>query len=205
MRRCPFAIVLISSIVLTVAVSAIIYFRFPDTLVPDQQWQLFSAKLAFLSIMVAVGWLQYEYFSRICIRIHDDVFPYLNRQADAQRGDVKSATMNHVVWSDWMEQKWEQFQSRFPLLFGVIFVLVISVVADWVQNATTEKYPLHSHPYLTAISHGSFLVSLLLFTILLIYYLKSISSDMRYFTHEMQEHRDALLRRLGNGDKGMKK
>lgn len=105
---------------------------------------------------------------------------------------AKTAAMNKAAWTDWLNKQWEQFDSKFSLLFGVLFILVISVITDWLQNATTDKYPLHGHPLLIAISHGSLLVGLLLFVILLSYYLKSVSADLRHFKDEMQICQDAL-------------
>jgi hypothetical protein len=178
--KTSFKLVVMGGGVLTIVVSAIIYLWFPDTSVPDQQWQLFNAKLGFLSIMVAVGWLQYEYFVRICTRIHDEVIPHLNSHR-SQTGEAQHEPFHHPVWSEWLNLKWEQFDRRFPLLFGVVFTLLISVIVDWEKNATTDKHIFHNHPLLTALSQGSLMVVMFLFTTLLVFYLVSVNSDMKHF------------------------
>lgn len=223
MKRHPFAIVLSVSAVLVAMAATIIYFRFPYLLSPDKGWALFSAKLTFLSVLVAVGWLQYQYFYDIAKRFRD-VFkpawdgwieskhtadqweqsliqleamgaknPKSREELDKLRAKLREVEENKKQNIVWLNAQWSHFEAALSILFGIIFVLIISVIVDWLQNAPQQLHSFHEEPILISISHGSFIVSIILFFVLICYYLLRVSCDIGYFRDETRKYGEADL------------
>jgi len=222
-KRHPYASVLLTATVLACVLSGVIYYFFPYVLSPDKGWTLFGTKLTFLSILVAVGWLQYEYLYRIGNRFTSESIPSLDgwkvskdnadkfeasiisieqlggnsaefrKQLADQRTKLKEIEITKQNYLSWLEIQWRHFELTLSLLFSVIFILLFSVITDWFQNAGHQLHQFHENIVLIAISHGSFIAAIIIFSFLMFYYLRTVSFETHYYKTQTQKYREMKL------------
>ena len=117
----------------------------------------------------------------------------LEQQLNLQRDKLRSMEHAKKQHLDWLDTQWIHFEQILSLLFGVLFLLLISVLCDWLLNAMQESQEYRNNPLLTALSHASFLASLIIFTIMMCYYLWNVSSETHHYKSQTQKYKDISL------------
>lgn len=185
-------------------------------LIPDDTWTLFGAKLTFLSIMLAAGWFQYQYFYGEFVRFYGEFVPAWERQsadrkiADevdrmvlvaaqaglmtkevAQAGEQVRRTREMLQAADEGRQRALEVMERAWEHYEVSLSLLFGVGSSLLVSLLVDlvEHTTVTGRALVALSYGSFVIALLMFVGLMVYYFRVVGFQFRAVREDAKKYR----------------
>lgn len=202
-------------LLLTTLVSTL-WWLSPLPLAPDPTWTLFGAKLTFLSIMMAVGWWQYQYFYEEFRDFYQKIAPAwdgwvaLMKSTDeldelvsrAERAGITTAEARAA--RDQVRRDRERLQgieknrqevlavtdenlNHYQTAISLLFGVGFTLLVSLVADLIDRT--VATHRAVVAVSFGGFVIALIMFVCLMVYYLWVVSSQMRTIRKGAEKYR----------------